>query len=144
MLFSEQTLHLTAVRCYFENKPYFVNSDNLSHIACIYVPDASMCYVLISRSTWYYSFVTHSLSMFDCPCKAMDLVPIVRHPPTDCPAKSTHCLAYFSLLFGKGAYPMKYFKDKCYYSQSHPANCSRTACFGVPMTQHLRLHLSYY
>ena len=35
-------------------------------------------------------------------------------------------------------------KDKCYYSQSHLANCSRTAYIGGQITQHLRLHLSFY
>ena len=32
----------------------------------------------------------------------------VPHPPTCSPAKSTYCLAYFSLLFGKGAHPKKH------------------------------------
>ena len=32
----------------------------------------------------------------------------VAHPPTGRPPKSTGCLACFSLLFGKGAYPMKH------------------------------------
>ena len=32
-----------------------------------------------------------------------------------------------------------FFKDKCYYSQCHLANCSRTAYLGVQITQHQKL-----
>ena len=35
-------------------------------------------------------------------------------------------------------------KDKCYYSQRHLANCSRTASLDVLLTQPPMMHLSYY
>ena len=83
-----------------------IHRQNFSTLALLFLTHQSVKFcsqeALVTRTLW----LTPSLC-FTAHAKQWTMHP-VTHPPTGYSAKSTNCLAYFSLLFSNGAYPMKH------------------------------------